>query len=113
MSRGRGAREAALAAGYSAGSLAVAGLLGVGVLRAQVALAKHVIGNHLGPGYNDEGTYGAGFGEPHRLLVLGDSTATGVGAGSAQHTIGAIVASGVAALSGRPVELRNVARSGA
>jgi lysophospholipase L1-like esterase len=113
MDKGRAAREAALAAGYGAGSLAMAGLLGVGLLKAQVAVAKHVIGSNLGPGYNDEGTYGAGIGEPLRILVLGDSTAAGVGAGSAQHTIGAIVATGVAALSGRPVQLRNVARSGA
>lgn len=113
MSRGRPAREAALAAGYGVGSLAMAGLLGLGVLKAQVAVAKHVIGSNVGPGYHDEGTYGAGIGEPLRVLVLGDSTAAGVGAGSPQHTIGAIVATGVAALSGRRVQLRNVARSGA
>jgi lysophospholipase L1-like esterase len=113
MNKGRAAREAALAAGYGAGSLATLGLLGLGLLKAQVAVAKHVIGSNLGPGYNDEGTYGAGIGEPLRILVLGDSTAAGVGAGSPQHTIGAIVATGVAALSGRPVQLRNVARSGA
>jgi lysophospholipase L1-like esterase len=107
------ARGFAVRAAYGGGTLAAAGLLGAGLLRAQVAIARHVIGDHAGFAYDDEGSYGAGFGAPYRILVLGDSTAAGVGAGSAQHTIGATVATGVAALSGRPVELRNVSRSGA
>lgn len=107
------ARGIAVRAAYGGGTLAAAGLLGVGLLRTQVAIAKHVIGDTSGFSYDDEGSYGAGFGDPHRLLVLGDSTAAGVGAGSAQHTIGATIATGVAALSGRPVQLRNVSRSGA
>lgn len=117
MSRARRARSIAVKAAYGGGSVAVAGavagLLGIGLLQAQVLIAKHVIGEGLDQGFDDEGTYGAGFGEPYRILVLGDSTAAGVGAGNAQHTIGAIVATGVAALSGHPVQLRNVARSGA
>ncbi|GAA1137565.1 SGNH/GDSL hydrolase family protein [Ornithinicoccus hortensis] len=107
------ARGLAVRAAYGGGTLAVAGLLGVGLLRAQVAIAKHVIGDTPGFSHDDEGSYGAGIGDPHRILVLGDSTAAGVGAGSSQHTIGATIATGVAALSGRPVELRNVSRSGA
>lgn len=98
-----------------AGSIAATGLLGVGVLRAQVEIARRVIGEEQGPGYYDDGVYGAetGVGDTRRILVLGDSTAAGVGAGSREHTVGAIVATGVAAISGRPVKLRNVSRSGA
>ena len=45
--------------------------------------------------------------------MLGDSTAAGLGTEERSQTIGAILASGVAALSGRRVELTNVAVVGA
>ncbi len=107
------ARRAAQAAAYTGAAAVFSAAVGYGTLQTQVAIARHVIGADSGPGLDDEGTYGAGFGDAFRLLVLGDSTAAGVGADLAQHTVGATVATGVAALSGRPVELRNVARSGA
>ena len=50
---------------------------------------------------------------PVDLVVLGDSSAAGVGADSAHETVGAIVASGVAALTGRRVRLTNTAVVGA
>lgn len=106
-------RRVASTAAYSAGAVTGAAALAWGLLHAQVAFARHVIGKGMGRGYDDEGTYGAGFGDPHRILVLGDSTATGVGADSREQTVGATVATGVAALTGRPVELRNLANSGA
>lgn len=111
---GRRTKEMALATALGAGSLAATGLLGVGLLKAQVMIAKKLIGEDQGPGYYDDGSYGAatGVGDSRRILVLGDSTAAGVGAGGREHTIGAIVATGVAAISGSPVELRNVSRTG-
>ena len=57
--------------------------------------------------------YGAGCGAPIELVVLGDSTAAGMGADSAWQTVGAIIANGVSALSGRPVRLTNVSVIGA
>jgi lysophospholipase L1-like esterase len=113
MIRAERARGIAVKTALGGGGLAVAGLVGVGLLHAQVAIARRVIGDEAGTSYHDGGSYGAGVGNPHRILVLGDSTASGVGAGGAQHTVGAIVATGVAALTGRPVQLRNVSRSGA
>lgn len=113
MSTTERTRDIAVKAALGGGGLAAAGLLGVGVLRAEIAIAKRVIGENPGPGYDDDGTYGAGVGDPVQILVLGDSTSKGIGAGSPRHTVGAIVATGVAALTGGPVELRNVARSGA
>lgn len=106
-------RDIAVATGVTGGSLAVAGLLGVGLLHTQVLIAKRIIGEDPGPGHDDNGRYGAGIGEPYRILVLGDSTSVGVGAERRDQTVGAIVATGVAALTGRPVELTNVGRSGA
>ncbi len=55
------------------------------------------------------GTYGSGPGEPIRFVVLGDSTGAGMGADEPHETIGATIANGVAAFSGRPVVLTNVA----
>lgn len=113
MSRASRARRIAAAAAYGGGGVAAAGLAGVALLQAEVLLAKRIIGDGPGTPQHDEGTYGAGTGEPHRILLLGDSTGAGVGASNPRETIGAIVATGVAALSGHPVELCNVARSGA
>lgn len=113
MSRASRARRVAAAAAYGGGGVALAGLAGWALLQAEVQVAKRVIGDGPGVPQKHEGTYGAGFGEAHRILVLGDSTAAGVGASRPDEAIGAIVATGVAALSGRPVELRNASRSGA
>lgn len=93
--------------------MAAAGLAGLALLRAEVLIAKRIIGEGAGTPPPSDGVYGAGYGEPHRILVLGDSTAAGVGATRSEDTIGAIVATGVAALTGHPVELRNASRSGA
>lgn len=113
MSRAGRARDIAARAAYGGGGLAAAGLLGLGVLRAEAEVARRLIGDGPGISQDDNGRYGAGAGEPHRLLILGDSTAAGVGAAGPRDTIGATVATGVAALTGRPVELRNLSRSGA
>lgn len=113
MSRASRARRVAAAAAYGGGGVALAGLAGWALLQAEVQVAKRIIGDGPGVPQKHEGTYGAGFGEAHRILVLGDSTAAGVGASRPEEAIGSIVATGVAALSGRPVELRNASRSGA
>ncbi len=113
MRRAIKARDVAARAAYGGGGLAAAGLAGVAVLRAEAEIARRVIGDGPGMSQDDTGTYGAGVGDPLRLLVLGDSTASGVGAASPRETIGATVAIGVAALTGRPVHLRNASRSGA
>lgn len=106
-------RTIAARAAVGGGGLAAAGLLGVVVLKAEAEMARRVIGDGPGLSHDDTGTYGAGSGEPRYLLVLGDSTAAGVGADGPSTALGATIAIGVAALSGRPVHLHNVARSGA
>ena len=117
MGRARRARRIAQQAAYGGGvgvaGLGVLSLLGYGLLRAEAHLARRVVGQPFEAAPADSGTYGSGSGIPVRFLVLGDSTAVGMGADHPHQTIGATIAGGVAAFSGRPVELTNVAVVGA
>ncbi len=113
MSRADRARDIAARAAFGGGGLAAAGLVGLGVLRLEAQVARRLIGDGPGISQDDDGTYGAGVGDAFRILMMGDSTASGVGADAPGDTIGATVATGVAALTGRPVLLRNVSRTGA
>lgn len=117
MGRARRARRIAQQAVYGGGGAAAAvgalGLAGYGVLRIEAELAKRIVGSPFDGAPDDNGTYGYGPGDPVRFVMLGDSTAAGMGATHREQTIGAIIAHGVAALSGRPVELANVAVVGA
>lgn len=117
MGRARRARKIAATAAYGGGGLAaVAGALGVvgyGLIQTEAAIARRVVGEPFGGVPDDDGTYGAGPGDPLDLVMLGDSSAAGMGAETRYQTIGAIIATGVAALTGRPVHLTNVAVVGA
>ncbi|MER7073590.1 SGNH/GDSL hydrolase family protein [Terrabacter sp. NPDC000476] len=117
MGRARRARRIAQAAAYGGGvgvaGLGVLGGLGYGLLRVEAVMTRRIVGQHFEGAPDDAGRYGTGHGRPVRLVVLGDSTGAGMGADHPHETIGATVASGVAAFSGRPVELTNVAVIGA
>ncbi|MDN5797153.1 MAG: SGNH/GDSL hydrolase family protein [Intrasporangium sp.] len=117
MGRARRARRIAQQAVYGGGGAAAAlgalGLAGYGVLRIEAELAKRIVGSPFDGAPDDNGTYGYGPGDPIRFLMLGDSTAAGMGAATREQTVGAIIANGVAALSGRPVGLTDVAVVGA
>ena len=107
------ARRAALGAvGTAAAGVGLAGL-GYGLIQAEAKVARWVVGNPFDGAPDDDGVYGAAPGEPVQLLVLGDSTAAGMGADNRYQTIGAILASGLAAIMGRPVRLTNEAVVGA
>lgn len=94
------------------------------MLLAEAQLAKRSVGsqgNGAAPPRAD-GVYGRAFGirpdgepplEPLRFLMLGDSTAAGQGVHRSRQTPAALLASGLAAVAERPVELRNVAVPGA
>ena len=117
MGRARRARKIAQAAAYG-GGIGAAGLgpsacWATGCIKAEAVVTRRSIGDSFDDAPDDHGTYGSGAGEPIRFVVLGDSTAAGLGAEHAHQTIGATIATGVAAFSGRPVELTNVAVSGA
>jgi hypothetical protein len=60
-----------------------------------------------------DGLYGSGSQEPLTLVMLGDSSAAGLGADEPQETPGALLAAGLAEVAGRPVRLHTYARTGA
>ncbi|MEU4210297.1 SGNH/GDSL hydrolase family protein [Streptomyces sp. NPDC026206] len=116
--RARVARRIAAAAAYGGGGAGLLGGAALGLLLTEVALAKRVVGGHQDTPPHADGRYGSGFvhrlGRPPLLLgVLGDSTAAGQGVHRPRQTPGALLASGLAAVAERPVDLRTVALSGA
>ncbi|MGW5347319.1 SGNH/GDSL hydrolase family protein [Streptomyces sp. NPDC004050] len=124
MSRARTARRIAAGAAYGGGGLGLVGVAAVGLVLAEVQFAKRTVGTGLGDPPRADGLYGSEFGGPTdgpgcpgpgplRLAMLGDSTAAGLGVHRARQTPAALLASGLAAVAERPVELRNVALSGA
>lgn len=110
---GRTVGRLALGTVGAAGAAAAAGGLGYGLIQLQGKFARHLVGSPFDGAPDDDGTYGAAPGTPVELLILGDSTAAGLGADNRYQTIGAILAGGLAAIMGRPVELINEAVIGA
>ncbi|MEV0184430.1 SGNH/GDSL hydrolase family protein [Streptomyces sp. NPDC050625] len=118
MSRARVARRIAAGAAYGGGGVGLVGAAAVGLLLAEVRMARSRVGNgtsnHVPVA---DGLYGDSYdipGEPPlRLTLLGDSTAAGQGVHRAGQTPGALLAHGLAAVAERPVDLRNVALPGA
>lgn len=118
MSRARVARRIAAGAAYGGGGVGLVGAAAIGLVLAEVRFVKRHVGNGtVGHVPSADGRYGHAYdtpGEPPlRLTVLGDSTAAGQGVHRAAQTAGALLASGLAAVAERPVELRNVALPGA
>ncbi|MFE6779893.1 SGNH/GDSL hydrolase family protein, partial [Streptomyces sp. NPDC057676] len=118
MSRARVARRIATAAAYGGGGIGLLGGATVGLLLTEVRLAKRVVGGSGDLPPRADGRYGTAFDRestapPLRLAFLGDSTAAGQGVRHAHQTPGALLASGLAAVAERPVELRVVAQPGA
>jgi lysophospholipase L1-like esterase len=91
----------------------------VGLVLAEMQFAKRTVGTGLPDPPRADGLYGSDFAGPEQspgpllLGMLGDSTAAGLGVRRARQTPAALLASGLAAVAERPVELRNVALSGA
>ncbi|MFD3501419.1 SGNH/GDSL hydrolase family protein [Streptomyces sp. NPDC058676] len=118
MSRARVARRIAAGAAYGGGGIGLVGAAAMGLVLAEVHLAKRQVGNGTAPHVPQAaGRYGSSYttaGEPPlRLVMLGDSTAAGQGVRRSGQTPGALLASGLAAVAERPVVLRNVALPGA
>jgi lysophospholipase L1-like esterase len=96
------------------GGIGAAGVLGAwGVLRGEAAIARRIVGQPFDGAPEDTGVYGAAPGDSIEIVIIGDSTAKGMGADNANQTFGAIVSTAVAALAGRPVQLTNVSVVGA
>lgn len=116
MGRARRARKVAQVAAYGGGGLAAGigalGAVGYGVLKAEAKIARRVVGQPFESAPEASGVYGAG-GRTIDLLFLGDSSAAGLGADDGSQTPGAIIAGGLAAVTGRSVRLTNAAVVGA
>ncbi|WP_425385434.1 SGNH/GDSL hydrolase family protein, partial [Streptomyces himastatinicus] len=118
MSRARVARRIAAAAAYGGGGIGLLGGVTAVLLLTEVSLAKRIVGGSEEAPPRADGRYGFAFARrtgqpPLRLAFLGDSTAAGQGVHRPSQTPGALLASGLAAVAERPVDLRNVALPGA
>src|SRR3990170_8268035 len=80
------------------------------LLRRQAAIARRRIGKPLGEDAIDaDKVWKKAYGDPLRLLLLGDSIAAGLGAERRKDTLGWRVARGLAKELHRSVELRTAA----
>ncbi len=114
VTKARVARRIAMAAAYGGGGLGVLSAGAFGLIRAEAALARRAIGEPSGTPPDTDGRYGAHHaGEPLRLAVLGDSSASGLGVEAPHQTPGAMLAAGVAECADRPVDVKVVAFVGA
>ncbi|GAB4077422.1 SGNH/GDSL hydrolase family protein [Nostocoides australiense] len=117
MGRARRARKIAATAAYGGGGLAATagalGALGYGLIKVEAKIARRIVGQPFEGAPEDDAVYGYGVGERTEIIVLGDSSAAGMGAETGAQTVGGIIATGLAALTGRPVRLTNEAVIGA
>jgi len=114
MSRATRARRIAATAAFGGGGLGAVGAAAYGVLRVEARLARRWIGRPFGEtGPGGDGVYGSGPGEPIVLAMLGDSSSVGLGVEEASQTPGAVLAAGLAAITGRKVRLRSLGVVGA
>ena len=117
MSRARLARRAAVTAAYGAGGLGLLLSAATGLLIAQAKLARRTVGKRWPPAPDSQGVYlsrGAqDETEPIELLMIGDSTAAGLGVSDPTETPAALIASGLAGIASRPVRVTSVAFTGA
>ena len=101
------------AAGRAAAAITASLVAAAGVLTAEALEARRRIGRRTSAAPYADGRYGHGPGTSIRLAVLGDSGAAGLGADSPADTMGAILATALAEVSGRTVTLSNHAVIGA
>lgn len=107
------ARFAAVRAAYGGGALGVLSALGYGVIRAEAGLARRRIGEPGVEAPDPRGVYGRYEGRPLRLVMLGDSSAAGLGCDTPAETPGALLAGGLARDLRQPVLLDSYAWVGA
>jgi lysophospholipase L1-like esterase len=114
MSRAARARRIAATAAFGGGGLGALVGAAYGVIKVETGLARRWIGQPFGEsGPGGDGVYGTGGGEPIRFAMLGDSSSVGLGADEPSQTPGAVMAAGLAAITGRSVHLQTVGMVGA
>ncbi|WP_433498034.1 SGNH/GDSL hydrolase family protein [Sphaerimonospora sp. CA-214678] len=118
-SAARAARRIATAAALGGGGLTALGALTYGLLIAEAMVARRIVGRpHGDTGPDADGVYGpfpgdAVSGEPISMVMLGDSTAVGLGMTDPADTPAVNIALGLATVAERPVRLHVYGESGA
>ena len=114
MSRAARARRIAATAAFGGGGLGALAGAAYGLIKVEVGMARRWIGQPFGDnGPGGDGVYGAGTGRPIRFAMLGDSSSVGLGVDKPAETPGALMAAGLAAITGRPVHLQSLGVVGA
>ena len=89
MSRASQARRIAVAAAYGGGGLGLLTAGAFGLIRAEAAFARRTIGEPTETPLDADGIYGRHYdGEPISLVLLGDSSACGLGVARPEQTPG-------------------------
>jgi lysophospholipase L1-like esterase len=86
----------AIRGAYGGGAIGAAGALGYGVIHAEARMARRTIGEPTEVPPDPTGVYGRYLGRALRLVMIGDSSSTGLGCDSPAQTPGALLAGGVA-----------------
>ena len=108
-------RRLAAATAYGGGSVALGGTALIALLREQARAARRNIQSRTdkaGPPSGD-GVYGRGRGRTLVFVVLGDSSAVGLGVAHSSQTPGVLIAAALTELAERRVRLVRLAVSGA
>jgi lysophospholipase L1-like esterase len=115
MTRTATVRRLATATAYGGGSVVLGGAALVTLLREEARAARRNIEARTTKGDppSGDGVYGRGRGKPLVLVVLGDSSAVGLGVTRAAETPGVLIAAALTELAERPVRLVRLAKSGA
>jgi lysophospholipase L1-like esterase len=114
VSRASQARRIAIAAAYGGGGLGLLTAGAFGLIRAEAAFARRAIGEPTETPPEADGVYGRHYdGEPISFVLLGDSSAGGLGVERPEETPGAMMAAGLAECAERRVLLSVAAFVGA
>ncbi|MBD0292183.1 MAG: SGNH/GDSL hydrolase family protein [Jiangellaceae bacterium] len=113
MVSARTARLIATTAAYGGSGVGLLGAGLYGLLRAEAWLARRAIGSPATVAPVADGGFGRQAGQPLSLVILGDSSAAGVGVEFPGETPGALLAAGIADAAERPVRLTVLAVTGA
>ena len=106
-------RRVAAFTGAAVGTVVALGAGAVGVLGAQALRTRRIVGPLRSVAPYADGRYGPRSGTSYRLVVLGDSSAAGLGVSDPGQTGGALLATGLANLTDRGVVLATMAVVGA
>jgi lysophospholipase L1-like esterase len=107
------ARRLLGAAALGGTGVALTGGALAGILVTEAKLARRTVGVPKTLPPSDDGLWGSGTGTPISFVMIGDSSAAGLGVERPDQTPGAQIAQGLAAIAERPVKLTDVALVGA